>query len=275
MTVFCPSQPFISYNYDGTFDGFLSVIFEAYRLKKEPLQINRPGQRQEALFSDALEVKTETEHADRVWIGLGKKLSGEARHGLYQAFLSEQPDVEMLLFRYIKKVLASNLNEEKNYSNPDVLEVIKLARRVWREQHRMEAFVRFNKLSDGTFLSVISPDFNVLPLICKHFTSRYADQPWIIYDARRHTGLHYNLEQVQEVSLPAELIRNRQLKVNEDALDIAEPQFQELWQQYFQSVNIPERKNPKLHVRHIPKRYWRYLSEKQPEEVRQSAKRIN
>lgn len=32
---------------------------------------------------------------------------------------------------------------------------------------------------------------------------------------------------------------------------------------HFKSTNITERKNTKLHVQHIPKRYWRYLTEKQ------------
>jgi len=41
-------------------------------------------------------------------------------------------------------------------------------------------------------------------------------------------------------------------------------EFQTLWQDYFKSTNIVSRKNMKLHIRHVPKRYWKYLSEKQP-----------
>jgi hypothetical protein len=41
-----------------------------------------------------------------------------------------------------------------------------------------------------------------------------------------------------------------------------------LWQAYFDHVNIPERKNLKLHYRQMPRRYWKYLSEKQPRERR-------
>ena len=37
-----------------------------------------------------------------------------------------------------------------------------------------------------------------------------------------------------------------------------------MWKDYFDSTNIKERKNMKLHIRHVPKRYWKYLSEKQP-----------
>ncbi|RYZ23730.1 MAG: DUF4130 domain-containing protein, partial [Chitinophagaceae bacterium] len=48
------------------------------------------------------------------------------------------------------------------------------------------------------------------------------------------------------------------------AYDEAESIYQELWKQYFKSVNIAARKNTKLHIQHMPKRYWKYLPEKQP-----------
>jgi probable DNA metabolism protein len=41
-----------------------------------------------------------------------------------------------------------------------------------------------------------------------------------------------------------------------------ESAYQYLWKNYFTSVNIVSRKNTKLHLRHIPKRYWKYLTEK-------------
>ena len=40
--------------------------------------------------------------------------------------------------------------------------------------------------------------------------------------------------------------------------------YQMLWQQYFSSVNIKARKNTKLHIQHMPRRYWKFLTEKQP-----------
>ncbi|HIZ51734.1 MAG TPA: DUF4130 domain-containing protein, partial [Candidatus Pseudomonas excrementavium] len=47
-------------------------------------------------------------------------------------------------------------------------------------------------------------------------------------------------------------------------LDEQEKAFQGLWKVYFDSVNIKARNNEKHHVRQLPKRYWKYLSEKQP-----------
>lgn len=38
--------------------------------------------------------------------------------------------------------------------------------------------------------------------------------------------------------------------------------YQTLWKDYFKHVNIIERKNTKLHVQHVTKRYWKHLTEK-------------
>ena len=37
---------------------------------------------------------------------------------------------------------------------------------------------------------------------------------------------------------------------------------QMLWQRYFAAVNIAQRANPGLHLSKLPRRYWRYLTEK-------------
>jgi probable DNA metabolism protein len=38
--------------------------------------------------------------------------------------------------------------------------------------------------------------------------------------------------------------------------------YQSLWRNYFESVNITQRNNPKAHLRQLPRRYWKYLPEK-------------
>lgn len=38
--------------------------------------------------------------------------------------------------------------------------------------------------------------------------------------------------------------------------------YDQLWKDYFNSVNIQTRNNMKLHIQYVPKRYWRYMNEK-------------
>lgn len=70
----------------------------------------------------------------------------------------------------------------------------------------MEAFVRFKKCQDGLFLSLVQPDFNVLPLIERHFRNRYQDQRWLIYDEKRNFGLYYDLTAVHQVEMDVDQI---------------------------------------------------------------------
>lgn len=67
------------------------------------------------------------------------------------------------------------------------------------------------------FLSLVRPDFNVLPLIQPHFKRRYQDQRWLIYDEKRKFGIYYDLREIHEVSLEASEV-DRNLKWNESKL---------------------------------------------------------
>lgn len=144
-----------------------------------------------------------------------------------------------------------------------MLWIAQTARRVWREKHRMEAFVRFQELGDGMYYAVIEPDFDVLPLIAKHFRSRYADQRWLIYDARRKKGLHYDPVSEQLSDVDIELREGSRGSPEKEMLSQSEAGYQQLWKDYFKSTGIDARKNPVLHLKHVPHRYWKNLIEKQ------------
>ncbi|PZX53137.1 putative DNA metabolism protein [Algoriphagus ratkowskyi] len=247
--------------YDGSFDGFLTCVFEVYELKLKQVFIYREGLAQESLFGSSKEVITDPIKADRVWKGISKKTSATGKTRIYYAFLSEKAEVENLLLRYIQYALRSEIQIDSDFANEDVLKVTQIAKSVGREKHRMEAFVRFRLTKDEFYFATIEPDFNVLPLISKHFKRRYADQKWIIYDLKRHYGIFYDLEKVDIIHLTLPENFNATQSSSEFFAD-EELEFQTLWQDYFKSTNIPSRKNMKLHIQHVPKRYWKYLSEK-------------
>ena len=227
------------------------------------MKIIRKSCFQESLFSSNLEITSDSKKADRVWTALQKKLSEKGKSRLYYAFLSENPQIENHLLEYIQYAFKSKSPIDSDFTNKNVLKVSQIAKSVGREKHRMEAFVRFRLSKDQLYFATIEPDFNVLPLMTKHFKSRYADQKWIIYDLSRNYGIFYNLETVDTITLdfPSDF---DPIKTTEAFFSSEEIEFQTLWQDYFNSTNIPSRKNLKLHVQHIPKRYWKYLSEKQP-----------
>jgi probable DNA metabolism protein len=249
--------------YDGSFDGWLCAVFDVYDYKFESVEIGRGDRFSGNLFGAPHAVRMDPAHAARVWEGLQKKLPAEALAELKRCFLADADGVENMLLRYVQYVFSSRVAVDQDFSHPDVLAVAQLARRVWKEQHRMEAFVRFQKTGDGLYYALIDPDHDVLPLIAKHFQARYADQRWLIYDGRRRYGLHYDGKEVRTVEIQfAEATgKGRSIAAISDPEELF---YQKLWQQYYRSVNIPARKNLRLQLQHMPRKYWRYLVEQQP-----------
>ncbi len=246
--------------YDGSFNGFLTAIFSAFEEKAQVSDIQKNTLSQNGLFSETETVFTHVEKAKRVWNGIQKK-DYNAIKNIYFAYLSETKGIELLLYRYIRKLFANQESIHSDYSDGLVLKISQLAKSVGREKHRMEAFVRFQLTQDNIYFANIEPDFDVLPLISKHFRSRYADQQWLIYDVKRQYGIFYNLEKVEIVSLDLNEIYVNSIHKSDHFLN-EEHSYQDLWNNYFKSTNIKSRINMKLHTQHVPKRYWKYLSEK-------------
>lgn len=245
--------------YDGSFEGLLTAVFEIYDRKLGVVKLHKGRPLEGTMFDDQLNVTTHEVYAQRVLKGLRKKLSPNAVQRLYIAHMAEIDNEENNLIGFIRYVFDSTQNIEDDYGNRYVMRLSEVIRMVRREKHRMEAFVRFQKLKDGVFYASVAPDFNVLPLLIRHFRNRYTDQKFIIYDLKRNYGIYYDLHDTEFINLDFSA-SNQSDVVAAYAED--EGIYQHLWKNYFHSVNIPARKNTKLHVRHIPKRYWKHLTEK-------------
>lgn len=243
--------------YDGTYQGWLTAVFEIYEYKFKDISFARTDTLNPFLFGNVHTVLSSDYKATRVLKGLEKHLSNEGLKKLFQTFLSEVSGFDDIMWRFVQHVFLSKTNIESDFANPAVWDIQKAAKLVRRESHRMKAFVRFQLTCDGLFYALVEPDCNVLPLISKHFKGRYTDQRWLIYDGKRKYGIYYDLEAVTTVQIDFNTISSKK-----DIYDVREDAFQQLWKRYFSSVNIESRKNMKLHMRHIPKRYWKHLTEK-------------
>ncbi|PHN07881.1 TIGR03915 family putative DNA repair protein [Flavilitoribacter nigricans] len=247
--------------YNGTYPGLLSAIFESYRIKARPTRIVPEADWRGSLFEEPLVVATRSDWAERVRAGVVKKTSKKGERMLYRCLLSEQPDVEMLIYDFVRQSMKSKTNWADNYLDDTVLRLQQIDKKMGREIHRMHAFVRFQQTRDDIYYAVIEPDFDVLPLIIDHFEKRYPAQTWLIYDSRRHYGMFYDQQRTEAITF-AEKDHLNLRQISASILEEGETDYQEAWQKYFTSTNIPERKNMKLHLQHVPRRYWKYLVEK-------------
>lgn len=205
---------------------------------------------------------TDDAKVDRVWKGLQKRLSAMALSVITVTWLSELPEADMLLFRYIRKAIDAPRTIELNFGDPDVLEVSKVWKKVTNERLRVIQFLRFQKAADGTFFAAVKPVYNVLPLTLPHLKDRFADQCWLLYDLKREYGYYYDLKEATEVRFEEKEAHLLSGLLGEELMDADEKLFQQMWKTYFKSIAIKERLNPKLHRQHMPARFWKYMPEK-------------
>ena len=253
------------YTFDGTMDGLLTAVFDAFALHEQPEQLLKAGDALPLFCDHTYHVTSDDEKAQRVWTGLEKHLPREAMKLIYVSWLSELPELPTPLFQYICKVFRQG-DISKHFADPDVLTVTNIARRVLHEQLRMKQFIRFQKAKDSTFLAVVSPDHNVLPLVTDHFSDRFNDQPWLIYDARRHYGFNYDGHLVIRITFEDEAVVPFNLangKLNDEVLSSDDQLLQNLWRTYFKAICIKERMNPRKQLSDMPHRYWKYMTEEQ------------
>lgn len=256
------------YIFDRTLDGLLTAVFDAYALHELPETLVGEGEVLPMFCERTHTVATDDEKARRVWTGLEKRLSREALRMVSISYLAEDKQLDTPLFNYVYKSFKTAPSDSLNFADADVLAVYNTFRRVMHEQLRMKQFMRFQKAKDGTYLGVVSPDHNVLPLVVDHFSDRFGDQPWLIYDARRRYGYYYSVGDVQplritfadDAALPFSLDTGR---LDDNLLSDDDQQIQALWRTYFKAICIRERLNPRKQLNDMPRRYWKYMTEKQ------------
>ncbi|HBT95830.1 MAG TPA: hypothetical protein DEB24_07020 [Coriobacteriia bacterium] len=98
-----------------------------------------------------------------------------------------------------------------------------------------------------------------MPLIMDHFAARFNVQPFIAYDRVHGMAGVFDTEKwwmvdANEIQLPG----NSQL----------EDDFRSLWQTFYDTIAIEERRNPACQRNFMPKRFWGNMCEHIPAQLR-------
>jgi probable DNA metabolism protein len=253
---------YISYLYDGSFYGLLTVIYESYYSHSIPINISiDTGAKnpQQSFLMDERLIDTNYEKAEKVSNAILNKISPEALDEIYHAYLSDVKGKELIIYNYIKlgfkigKAIDSHLYAE------EVSALHKLVKKVTKEVMNIIGFIRFTYINNF-YYAVYEPDHNISELIAPHFADRFADQYFIIHDIRRNIAIIYDTKEWLLTSFhEAEL---QSLKASsEDLVSNNDICYEKLWKEYFINVAIKERKNEKQQKMHMPKRYWKNMLE--------------
>lgn len=249
--------------HDGTFEGFLTAVFEIFRLRLAQAAPAAQIRHQPGLLESSRHLETDPVKADRVRAGVVARAGSEGLSMLRAALLSERPGIETSALRWLRGLFGpGDSSRGRNVLDPDTMELLQAAEAVRHEAHRFQGFVRFSKAPDGSLFAVLAPDHDILDLLGPHFRARFPNESWSLFDSRRGRCLRQGAEGLRSFLIdPANLPRDaRGVGM---AAEVREGDVQGLWLAYYRATNIAERANPKLLARNLPRKYWRYLPERQ------------
>ena len=213
-------------------------------------------------FTEAREMLNEYEKqleaakAQRVFASFGRKLGPETEYLVSRDFLSGREDKELLLIRFLHLAFALGPGTVKRTGHPDVAPLYEMKKSLDWEVDKFQGFVRFEE-HDGMLGAVIHPKNYILPLLRPHFCGRFPEENFMIYDAVHQAVLlqEDHKARLLELAAPLELPPSSE----------REQQFQALWKQFYQTLEIKARHNEKCRMTHCPKRFWADMVEMKDE----------
>lgn len=240
----------VVYEYDGTLDGFFCCVFESFQKKETPLGIH-PLYAPQLTLGSVRSIHTDLKKARRVRRGVCQKLSREALRLMENVYLSFLEQKELYMLQFLQQGFSSGTDILRRLADDAVSTLLKAQQHLLNESHRYKQFIRFSA-SGQIMASVIRPRNQVLPLIAPHFIDRYSGEAFLIYDATHGMALVYRPGQAAIVPVDSFVM---------EAPDEEEQLYRDLWCEYYDTIAMKERYNPKCRMTHMPKRYWDVMTE--------------
>ena len=244
----------VIYCYDGSFDGLMCCVFESFVLKEIPSRISA-GEPEQLSFAEVQTIETVPEKSARVLKAIPNKITPNTLDLIRKMFLSCVPDKDLLITLYLHKGFRAGAKIELMLADDTVNAVNKAVFHCTHEAHLLTGFIRFSDFG-GYLAAVIEPKNKVIPLLADHFTDRFRNENFLIYDKTHRMALIY-------YSHKAEIAENIDFEM--PAATAVEERYHELWKSFYRTIGIKERYNPRCRMNLMPKRFWANMTEMRDE----------
>lgn len=238
--------------FDGTFDGFLSVVYYAVKNRVRPVKVCDNSMVQTELDCEIVHVETSNADSEQVRSSIMDIMGYEGFKRAYCVFLNADEGSATVSYIYLLYGLKYGKNTHHYMSVPDINKAYNMERQVMNEVERMKGFLRFSVMDKGVEYAPMEPENDILALLMPHFAARLKNIPFVIHDLlRKKAGVCMNgtwyITDADAIAPP---------KANED-----EKQYRELWKKFYNTICIRERTNLKLQTNMMPKKYRKHITE--------------
>ena len=241
----------LTYQYDGSLEGFYSCVFESVYKKEAPEAIDRPDAAQGRLFPPKY-IETDREKADRVRKSIPARIAPEALDLTENVFCSCLEEKELRLLQFLLRgYREGGAFLRRGFSDAQLQPLLRARQHLMGEAHLLKGFIRFADY-DGHLAATITPKNFVLPFIAGHFATRYRNENFLIFDKTNKVALIYENRAARMVAAE---------HIEFPAFSEEEERYRALWKRFYDTVAIEGRENPRCRMTHMPKRYWENMVE--------------
>ena len=235
-------------------EGVFTAIYEAYARKLDHsttiIQIGEEGELR--LFSRYISITTDFEKADKVIHTIKKKFGLESLHLIFEALAANDREKGQAVYQTVVFGLldAYKGNLMDCIYHDAVAKVVALSTTTWYELHHFYGFLRFEELEGGVLFSTIHPKNNLVTFMGPHFSNRFPNENFVIYDETRDICLVHAKSKEWFIT-SGESVRLMQLPVHSEQ----EALMQELFCHFCEKIAIKERENKDLQRNMLPLRF--------------------
>ena len=237
------------YFFDGSTDGFLTAFLAAFSdehalVSSKNIQLPL-GQAPTFIQSNPTKAKND---AIRL-----TQFDKNCLHDLDTLLRCGVENNEQIAFEYLRTLAKIKKTIRNRFALPEVFNAVTCMKKVGLEIHHLHGFIRFIQTESGALYAPFSPDNDVCDLLLPHFKARFSEFAFVLHDVKRSKAAVYDGK--NDFVAP---LAQADVLISADELE-----WQSLWKQYYNAVNIPERERLKQMRSYLPVRYWKFMIEKQ------------
>ena len=241
---------------EDTLEGIFTAIYQAWADGTSHTDVRLQSDADTlSFFEEYKTVTTDTILADKVVHSIKHKLSDQVYYHVFRATLSSDPTKASHIYHFLQKAFKYGPNIIHQLNDDDVCKIFELTRFISNEAHRYLEFVRFEELRNGVLVSRINPKGNVVPIIAEHFADRLHCENWIILDTNREIAAVHSAH--HGYILTTQISEDQLLHFSTQSDN--EQIYKDLWNTFFHTIAIEERKNTDLQRNMMPLRYRKYM----------------
>ena len=261
---------------ETTLEGVLAAVGVGYLAHAHPtrLRLAPQGQVQLQLGETCVAMPPTDDRgvvrlAARVHAAFARACGEACATRLALAAACDDPALPQVAHEYLRLGFSVRRQLYGRVTDPRCTRLNSLARRTLSECEKTRQFVRFSRLSDGSWASTFEPRANTLPLTAQHFARRMQAERFCIVDPIHHVAAFHHTGEATTSLLHLDDTLTRTLLMRQRDLANEEPLIRNLWRGFYRAMELPGRgasqRGYDLRASWMPKRLWKNLTELVPE----------